>query len=232
LTALADINLSATAGEVVGLIGPNGSGKTTMLNVISGLVRPAAGLVSIGGVSCRRASVHRRVHMGLARTFQRVALFPDLTVREHLTLAKEVKHLWRRSSIDDSDGSGIDVVEMISRAPWNLDLNQQISGLPLGSTRVVELAMARSSPPKVLLLDEPLSGLDLAEREAFGQVLLDIRASHGVTVILVEHDVDSVVRLADRLVVLDFGVKIADGPTATVIKDTMVRQAYFGGSEL
>jgi branched-chain amino acid transport system ATP-binding protein len=233
LTALKDVSFAAEPGEIVGLIGPNGSGKTTLLNVITGLVRPVAGEVRIGSVSCRRLNVHRRVHLGLARTFQRASLFSDLSVRDHLTLAAEAKHLWRRADRRPVHEEGsLALEEMLRSEPWNLDLNWIVGSLSLGGTRAVELAMAMVVPPRVLLLDEPLSGLDPVERDSFASTLRDIRARLGVTTILVEHDVESVVRLADRLVVLDFGVKLADGPTSEILTNTKVREAYFGAGEL
>jgi ABC-type branched-subunit amino acid transport system ATPase component len=234
LTALKEVSFDAAPGEIVGLIGPNGSGKTTLLNVISGLVRPASGDVRIGSTSCRRLSVHRRVHLGLARTFQRASLFADLSVRDHLTLAAEAKHIWRRATkTPDAGANGsIDLEEMLRSDPWNVNLNWLVGGLSLGGTRAVELAMSLVVPPRVLLLDEPLSGLDPIERDAFAATLRTIRAKLGVTVVLVEHDVESVVRLADRLVVLDFGVKLADGPTSEILTNTRVRAAYFGSGEL
>jgi ABC-type branched-subunit amino acid transport system ATPase component len=234
LTALRDVSFDAAPGEIVGLIGPNGSGKTTLLNVITGLVRPVSGDVRIGSTSCRRLSVHRRVHLGLARTFQRASLFADLTVRDHLTLAAEAKHIWRRANrtTDPGDTGSIDLEEMLRSDPWNLNPDWLVGGLPLGGTRAVELAMSLVVPPRVLLLDEPLSGLDPIERDAFAATLRTIRAQLGVTVVLVEHDVESVVRLADRLVVLDFGVKLADGPTSEILTNTRVRAAYFGSGEL
>jgi branched-chain amino acid transport system ATP-binding protein len=235
LTALKEVSFHADAGEIVGLIGPNGSGKTTLLNVITGLVRPVAGEVRIGATSCRRRSVHRRVHLGLARTFQRASLFADLTVREHLILARESKHVWRRgarSGETEHESSEPGLEQMLRSEPWNLDLDRLVGTLSLGGTRAVELAMALVVPPLVLLLDEPLSGLDPVERDAFATTLRDIRARLGVTVVLVEHDVESVVRLADRLVVLDFGVKLADGTTSEILKNTKVREAYFGSGEL
>jgi branched-chain amino acid transport system ATP-binding protein len=234
LTALKEVSFDAAPGEMVGLIGPNGSGKTTLLNVITGLVRPASGDVRIGSTSCRRLSVHRRVHLGLARTFQRASLFADLSVRDHLTLAAEAKHIWRRATkTPDAGANGsIDLEEMLRSDPWNLNLNWLVGGLSLGRTRAVELAMSLVVPPRVLLLDEPLSGLDPIERDAFAATLRTIRARLGVTVVLVEHDVESVVRLADRLVVLDFGVKLADGPTSEILTNTRVRAAYFGSGEL
>ena len=235
LTALRDVSFQADAGEIVGLIGPNGSGKTTLLNVVTGLVRPVSGEVRIGSASCRRLSVHRRVHLGLARTFQRASLFADLSIRDHLTLAAEAKHIWRRrssSSPDPADAGSVDVEEMLTSEPWKLKLDWLVGSLPLGGTRAVELAMALVVPPQVLLLDEPLSGLDPVERDAFASTLRDIRRRLGITIVLVEHDVESVVRLADRLVVLDFGVKLADGPTSEILTNTKVREAYFGSGEM
>jgi ABC-type branched-subunit amino acid transport system ATPase component len=175
------------------------------------------------------------VHLGLARTFQRASLFTDLSVRDHLKLAAEAKHIWRRANkrpdTTQEEGS-VDLEEMLRSEPWNLDLNWLVGSLSLGGTRAVELAMALVVPPRVLLLDEPLSGLDPVERDSFASTLRDIRERLGVTAILVEHDVESVVRLADRLVVLDFGVKLADGPTSEILTNTKVREAYFGAGEL
>jgi ABC-type branched-subunit amino acid transport system ATPase component len=231
LTALRDVSFHAHEAEIVGLIGPNGSGKTTLLNVVTGLVRPVAGDVRIGSTSCRRKSVHRRVQLGLARTFQRVSLFSDLSVRDHLTLAAEAKHRWQRARAGGAGGE-VDLEAMLQSEPWNLDLDENLANLSLGGTRAVELAMALVVPPKVLLLDEPLSGLDPVERDAFASTLREMRERLGVTVVLVEHDVESVVRLADRLVVLDFGVKLADGPTSEILVNTKVRAAYFGSGEI
>ena len=234
LTALSDVSLATTAGEFVGLIGPNGSGKTTMLNVITGLVRASAGTLSICSAPCGRVSVHRRVHLGLARTFQRAMLFPEMTVGEHLALAREIPNLWgrlSRAASHNGHSAPDELTAFVAAEPWKLRPDDRLSGLSLGGQRIVELAMALASLPKVLLLDEPLSGLDQAERMSFGDALLDVQRRLGVTVVLIEHDVESVLRLAQRLVVLDFGVKIADGPAAEIIEDRRVRDAYFGGDE-
>jgi ABC-type branched-subunit amino acid transport system ATPase component len=202
-----------------------------MLNVITGFVLPSAGEVRICDVRSNRLTPHRRVRLGLARTFQRAALFPELSVGEHLTLAAEVRHLWRRAPSEPQGDGAPEVAELLAQPPWMLAPDQPISNLSLGAIRIVELGMALTARPRVLLLDEPLSGLDQVERAALGDLLLDVRQRFGLTIVLVEHDVESVVRLAERLVVLDFGQKIADGPTATIIQDPKVRQAYFGGSE-
>ena len=202
-----------------------------MLNVITGFVPPSAGEVRICNVRSNRLTSHRRARMGLARTFQRAALFPELSVGEHLTLAAEVRNLWRRAPSGGRSDGAPDVDELLAQPPWMLAADQPISNLSLGAIRMLELGMALTARPRVLLLDEPLSGLDQIERTALGDLLLDVRQRFGLTIVLVEHDVESVVRLAERLVVLDFGQKIADGPTATIIQDPKVRQAYFGGSE-
>ena len=191
---------------------------------------PSSGEVRIGSTSCRRLSVHRRVHLGLARTFQRASLFADLSVQDHLTLAAEAKHIWRRRAAARTAGgaASLDVESDADVGALEPQPRRLVGGLRSGGTRAVELAMALVVPPRVLLLDEPLSGLDPVERDAFASTLRDIRARLGITVVLVEHDVESVVRLADRLVVLDFGVKLADGPTSEILTNTKVREAYFG----
>jgi ABC-type branched-subunit amino acid transport system ATPase component len=227
LTALSNISLTASAGEFIGLIGPNGSGKTTMLNVITGLVRASSGTISLSSVPCNRVTAHRRVHMGLARTFQRAMLFPELTVREHLALATEIPHLWGRRRGGDPVAEW---EQFVAVEPAGVKPTDRVSRLSLAGVRIVELAMALASRPKVLLLDEPLSGLDPDERIAFGDALTDAQ-QRGITVVLIEHDVESVLRLAQRLVVLDFGEKIADGRTSEIIKDPRVRDAYFGGDQ-
>jgi ABC-type branched-subunit amino acid transport system ATPase component len=162
-------------------------------------------------------------------------LFPEMTVGEHLALARDIPNLWgRRPSAAAGRGGHTaddELTAFVAAEPWGLRPGDRLSGLSLGGLRIVELAMALASQPKVLLLDEPLSGLDQAERISFGDALLDVQRRLGVTVILIEHDVESVLRLAQRLVVLDFGVKIADGPAAEIIKDPRVRDAYFGGDE-
>jgi branched-chain amino acid transport system ATP-binding protein len=243
LTALDDVNLAAAPGEIVGLIGPNGAGKTTLLNVITGLIRPQAGTVSLAGRPVGRASVHQRARRGLARTFQRVTLFEELSVGQHVQLAAEAARGWLshpgagpatpsaapEAELTSIDWSGkVDAAVLLERLGLRVGTGAAVDGLPLGNARLVELAMALATRPVVLLLDEPFSGLAATERQHLSDLLLEVRAETDVAVVLVEHDVDIVSRIADRVVVLDFGVVIGDGPPEQVLADPAVRQAYFG----
>jgi branched-chain amino acid transport system ATP-binding protein len=232
LQALHEVSLEANRGEIVGLIGPNGAGKTTLLNVITGLIRPQSGTVAIAGRPLGRASVHNRARLGLARTFQRVTLFPELSVRQHVQLSLETSR--RRSRGDEGTTKGpdgreeLDADAIIHRVGLPVDGDSDVLGLPLGHARLVELAMALAARPDVLLLDEPFSGLGTSEREHLSSLLSEVQSDSRVATVLVEHDVDIVSRIAQRVVVLDFGVVIGSGPPAEVLAEQAVRQAYFG----
>jgi branched-chain amino acid transport system ATP-binding protein len=230
LLALDDVNLRAATGEIVGLIGPNGAGKTTLLNVVTGIIRPNVGQVNLAGRPCGRSTVHRRARLGLARTFQRVTLFAELSVRQHVELAAEAPSgLGRgRGAADGSSREAVDAAAILERVGLHVDADADVAGLPLGQARLVELAMALAARPKVLLLDEPFSGLGTTEREHLSALLSEIKGENQMAIVLVEHDVDIVTRIADRVVVLDFGHVIGDGPPATVLADPAVRKAYFG----
>jgi branched-chain amino acid transport system ATP-binding protein len=232
LQALHEVSLEAQRGEIVGLIGPNGAGKTTLLNVITGLIRPQSGVVSIAGRPLGRASVHNRARLGLARTFQRVTLFPELSVRQHVQLSIETARRRRRGDEGTTKGPGgdeeLDADAIIHRVGLPVDGDADVLGLPLGHARLVELAMALAARPDVLLLDEPFSGLGTSEREHLSNLLSEVQGDSRVATVLVEHDVDIVSRIAQRVVVLDFGVVIGSGPPAEVLAEQAVRQAYFG----
>jgi branched-chain amino acid transport system ATP-binding protein len=232
LQALDDVNLEANPGEIVGLIGPNGAGKTTMLNVITGLIRPQSGTVSMAGRPLGRASVHHRARLGLARTFQRVTLFPELTVRQHVQLSIDTARRRLRSDKGAAKGAEgdaeFDADAIIHRVGLPVDGDADVLGLPLGHARLVELAMALAARPDVLLLDEPFSGLGASEREHLSNLLSEVHRESRVATVLVEHDVDIVSRIANRVVVLDFGLVIGSGPPAEVLAEPAVRQAYFG----
>ena len=237
LMALHNVDLSVPPGTIVGLVGPNGAGKSTLFGVLSGLLRPTHGKVMLEGEEVTYASPQQRAARGLARTFQHPELFGDLSVRDHLVVAHRAKHAKRRIWSDlftmgslrpssRAEQSSLDeIVELAGLGPVQ---HQPALGLPLGVARLVELGRALAAAPTVLLLDEPSSGLDSAETEQFETTLGAVARERDISVLLVEHDVDLVMRLSSQVYVLDFGVLIAEGPPAAVRADPAVRAAYLG----
>ena len=212
------VSLEADAGRVTALIGPNGAGKTTLFNVITGVLRPGAGTVVLDGRDLAGLSVHRRVRAGLGRTFQRLELFDTLTVRENLQVAASVLPAKRRTAAVDG---------MIDRLGLQPVAEVRSGTLPTGTGRVVELGRALVTEPQVLLLDEPASGQTAEETEAFSTLLVEL-AEAGLAVLLVEHDMDLVMRTATRIHVLDFGQVIASGTPDEVRDNAAVQAAYLG----
>jgi ABC-type branched-subunit amino acid transport system ATPase component len=237
VTALANVGLSVPHGHIVGLVGPNGAGKTTMFAVLSGLLKPNNGRVHLNGQDVTNATPQARARRGLARTFQQPELFLGLTVREHLVLAHRVRYarrpLWsdlisgrtlRRP--DSEETNQVDgLLEMLGVADI---ANQPVAGLPLGLSRRVELGRALASSPSVLLLDEPFSGLDSHESEQVVAGLTRTVKERNVALLLVEHDVEVVLGVSNRVFVLDFGVLIAEGPPDEIRADQAVQAAYLG----
>jgi branched-chain amino acid transport system ATP-binding protein len=217
--ALDDVRLTAAPGEVTGLIGPNGAGKTTLFNVITGLQAPQRGRVRLDGDDVTGLAPYRRARRGLARTFQRLELFGLLTVRENVELAASVRGRRPGRSADEA----LALVGLTGMGEVRAD------ELPTGKARLVELARALATGPQVLLLDEPASGQDDAETEAFRDVLLTV-AAEGMAVVLVEHDVHLVMRTCARVHVLDFGRVLAAGTAAEVQADQAVLDAYLGAA--
>jgi branched-chain amino acid transport system ATP-binding protein len=217
--ALDDVRLTAAPGEVTGLIGPNGAGKTTLFNVITGLQAPQRGRVRLDGDDVTGLAPYRRARRGLARTFQRLELFGLLTVRENVELAASVRGRRPGRSADEA----LALVGLTAMGEVRAD------ELPTGKARLVELARALATGPRVLLLDEPASGQDDAETEAFRDVLLTV-AAEGIAVVLVEHDVHLVMRTCARVHVLDFGRVLAVGTAAEVQADQAVLDAYLGAA--
>ena len=234
LTALDDVSLAVEPGEIVGLIGPNGAGKTTLFNVLYGVIPPDQGRVTFAGHDVSSLPVHRRARLGIGRTFQRIELFSGMTVRDHLLVAERARRA-DGGLLRDLLGRSAPTEDERSRAAATLALlglddvaERPVESLSLGRGRLVELGRALMIEPKVLLLDEPSSGLDHHETEEMAGVLGEICADRGTAILLVEHDVAMVRQVTSRLYVLDFGQLIAEGPTAEVIGDTKVRQAYLG----
>jgi ABC-type branched-subunit amino acid transport system ATPase component len=237
LVALERMSLFVPAGGIVGLIGPNGAGKTTCFGVLSGLLRPREGTVLMEGVDITRASPQRRARLGLARTFQRLELFGELTVREHLVVAYRAgrANVAARMARDlvglgnrPRPGEGAIVDSTLALLGLEHLANTPASALPLGTGRLVEIARAVARKPRVLLLDEPSSGLDLHETTALAGVLRRLRTESGLAMVLVEHNVEMVLGLADDVTVLDFGRVIARGTPSEVRDDPAVQAAYLG----
>jgi len=216
MVALADVSLQAPSGAVTGLIGPNGAGKTTLFNVITGLQRTTAGTVALDGTDFTSLAPFRRARLGLTRTFQRLELFGSLTVRENLAVAAS-----------GTERAAPSVDELLARLHLTNIAEQRANELPTGLGRLVELGRCLAVAPKVLLLDEPASGQTESETHAFASVLEEL-AAEGLTVLLVEHDIDLVMRVCSNVVVLDTGAVLATGTPDEISNNPAVRDAYLG----
>lgn len=226
VTAVNHATFTADAGAVTGLIGPNGAGKTTCFNVISGLQRPTKGKVRFNGKVVTSVPVHRRSKRGMGRTFQRLEAFGSLTVRDNVRVALDIHRGLAglvRPARSDIDG----LLERVGIASY---ANDRADAIPTGTARLLELARCLAGDPKLLLLDEPSSGLDETETDAFGELLRDL-AAEGRGILMVEHDMDLVMGVCDTIRVLDFGEVIAEGDPATIRADKRVQQAYLGYSD-
>jgi len=223
LLAVDDASLSVPEGCVTGLIGPNGAGKTTLFNVITGLQAPTGGRVRLDDVDVTRRRPYQRARLGIARTFQRLEAFGSLTARENVLVALEMRKRWAKSRYD----SGNIADELLEKVGAASVADKRVESLPTGSARLVELARALATDPKVLLLDEPSSGLDEQETDALGVLLHELTAG-GLGVLLVEHDMPLVMEACSYISVLDFGRVIASGTPAEIQADPSVQRAYLG----
>lgn len=229
--ALDRINLEVDAGQVVGLIGPNGAGKTTLIDAVTAYVRPSSGEILLTGAPVGHLSAHRRVQRGLTRSFQGLELFEDLTVLENLQAASDERDPW--TMVTDLVRPGDRplppaAIAAVRELQLSGDLHRRPSELPYGRRRLVAIARAIATEPSVLLLDEPAAGLDNNESAELGHLVRRLADEWGIAVLVIEHDMDFVFGTCDRIVVLEFGRKIADGTPAQIRADVAVRKAYLG----
>ncbi|HWF16400.1 MAG TPA: ABC transporter ATP-binding protein [Acidimicrobiales bacterium] len=224
--ALRGVNLHVEPGLVTGLIGPNGAGKTTLFNTICGLQGLNGGRITFDGADMTGLKPHQRARLGIARTFQRLEVFGSLSVRENVLAAAEIRRRWSRDRSDaaaNADG----VLALVGLGHL---VDRHADTLPTGQARLLELARALATRPRLLLLDEPSSGLDDTESEELGNLLCQL-AEAGMAVLLVEHDMGLVMRICGQINVLDFGAVLTVGGPDEVRADERVRAAYLGAIE-
>ncbi|WP_254716074.1 ABC transporter ATP-binding protein [Actinomadura sp. WMMB 499] len=234
---MADVGLAVAEGRITGLIGPNGAGKTTIFNTITGLQKPASGQVLLDGADITKLPPAKRARRGMARTFQRLELFLSLSVRDNVRVAGDVRRSTGRRGTGRR-GTGrrgrfdleAETDRILERTGLTDIAGREVSDVPIGRARVVEVARALMTSPRVLLLDEPASGQTEQETEAFAEMLIGL-AADGLAICLVEHDLPLVMGLCSTIHVLDYGALIASGTPAEIKESPEVIAAYIGTEE-
>ena len=236
LVALKDVCFTVEEGGISALIGPNGAGKTTMLNVISGIFPPDSGEIAFSGVAISRLPATKIARAGISRTFQQVELFGEMTVFENVLVGRYSRTksgfissgLRLPSVFAEERETKQRSIEILDYVGLGVRMAETASNLPLGDQRMLEIARALATEPRLMLLDEPAAGLNIRETRELGKMIVRLRDEKKITILLVEHDMDLVMRISDNVTVLNFGEVIATGSPSEIQKDLAVVAAYLG----
>jgi len=240
IRAVTDVSFGVREGQIVGVIGPNGAGKTTVFDLISGFVTPSSGTIRLEGVDVTALGPDARARLGLGRSFQDARLFPAMTVRQaiatalerHIDVADPIAAFVMSAAVRASERkTAAEVDQLIDVLNLHAFADKFVGELSTGTRRIVDIACSLAHDPKVLLLDEPSSGLAQRETEALGPVILDIRERTGAAIVVIEHDIPLITAVSDELVALELGRVIASGEPRAVIDHPAVIEGYLGSSE-